>query len=175
MDDFVVYRNRFRMIYLSLITIILLFGGTLMLIYGLSEQDWAAILLGGAFFISFGYCAYLFIKQIFSHDSVLLRLTKEGFYDYSSATATDNLLIPWSSVAKITEKNIFNQIFISVYLKQPDEVLGKATFAFKKASKANVAMGFGEINIVMQTAKKYSVAEVMQQMQNYLDATESLD
>ncbi|WP_425613234.1 STM3941 family protein [Xylocopilactobacillus apis] len=83
--------------------------------------------------------------------------------------ATKNILIPWSEVNKIEEQRSVNQKLVSVYLKEPDNILSKLSSIQRKGIKANMKLGYGEINITLQNAKNCSDRQLIEQMNQFLN------
>lgn len=97
-------------------------------------------------------------------------MTKEGFYDYSSALATKDRLIPWKDVTDINVFNVSDQNFISIRLENREEFLASLSTIARKAAQANLKLGSYEINITMQSAKNVSLEELLMHMAEYCDA-----
>ncbi|GAB2021526.1 hypothetical protein RyT2_06000 [Pseudolactococcus yaeyamensis] len=91
-------------------------------------------------------------------------LTPEGFYDYSSALATKDKIIPWEWVEKIQEQQMVGQRLVSIYLIVPVAFLSQLSAFQRKAIQANVKLGFGEINITLQSAKSCTNSDLITKM-----------
>lgn len=99
-------------------------------------------------------------------------LTKEGFYDFSSAIATKDRLIPWTEVTDIGIFTIAGQNFLSIALKNREKFLSSLNMITRKATQANLKLGAHEINITMQNAKSISLEELAEQMLCFLNSAE---
>ncbi|MHC5229143.1 STM3941 family protein [Enterococcus sp. LJL99] len=162
-EVFVVYQSKFKQIGLVLLGILMVLASFIPLFAGNS----LFIIIGIIGIGFFGSCEFYLIKQLI-HGKKIVCLTTKGFYDYSSAMATKDLCILWDEVSEIEIKSMVNQSFVSVYLKDPDKVLANITGLQRKAIQANVKMGFGEINITLQSAKKCTNDELLVKMNQFL-------
>jgi len=77
--------------------------------------------------------------------------------------------VSWSDVDRIQSKQVINQTFVSIYLKTPDKYLSQLSSYKQKLIAANIEMGLGEINIVLQNAKNCSQEELIELMNGYLN------
>lgn len=111
---------------------------------------------------------FLSLSKFFTGKEIVV-LTSEGFFDYSSALATKKMLIRWSDVYKIENKSMLNQQFVSVYLKDSEAFLAKLSNIQRRAIQANLKLGFGEINITLQTAKNCTNPQLIEKMNAYIN------
>ncbi|WP_317637365.1 STM3941 family protein [Lactobacillus xylocopicola] len=130
------------------------------------------IVVGGVIWlIMFCFGEIFVIRQMLKGKKTVVKLTQVGFYDYSSAIATKNLLIPWSAVAKVeNKKGILGDRYVSVYLKEPEEFLLQIPLISRIIIKINVKLGLGQFNLVLQTAQDYSNDQLVEQMNSLLAA-----
>ncbi|MGG5330906.1 STM3941 family protein [Enterococcus sp. AZ163] len=167
-EEYIVYQSKIKQIGLSFLGLLMVTVCLFVLLAGVVETQYLMIgigLIGGLFF---GACEIFILKQVFVGKKLVV-LTSEGFYDYSSALATKDRLIPWSGIEKIENKSMAGQTFVSAYLKEPDPILSQLSTFQKKAISANVAMGFGEINVNLQSAKNCTNDDLLSRMNRYLD------
>lgn len=165
--DYVVYQSKWKQLGLSLVGVLMTLAGLFVLVGGLTERQYVAALVGLVGLLFFGFCTVVIIRQLFVGKQLVV-LTDEGFFDYTSATATKDLLIPWDQIEKIENKSLAQQTFVSVYLRDSEELFsGLSTFQ-KKAIAANKRMGFGDININLQSAKQCTDAQLIVRMDAYL-------
>lgn len=165
--DYVVYQSKWKQLGLSLVGVLMTLAGLFVLVGGLTERQYVAALVGLIGLLFFGFCTVVIIRQLFVGKQLVV-LTDEGFFDYTSATATKDLLIPWDQIEKIENKSLAQQTFVSVYLRDSEELFsGLSTFQ-KKAIAANKRMGFGDININLQNAKQCTDAQLIVRMDTYL-------
>lgn len=75
----------------------------------------------------------------------------------------------WEEIDKIENKSIVNQSFVSVYLKEPEQVLSGLSSLQRKTIAANVKMGFGEINITLQSAKSCTDDQLISKMNSFIE------
>jgi hypothetical protein len=167
MEKFVVYQSKLKQVGLSLLGLLMVGASFAVCAGSLAEGSFLFSMLGIIGLIFFGFCAFFLIKQVFKSKPIII-LNSEGFYDYSSALSAKKLLISWKDISKIEETSMLNQEFVSVYLKQPEEFLAKLSSFQRKAVQANIRMGFGEINITLQSAKHCTNEQLCVQMNRYL-------
>ena len=160
-EVFTVYQSKIRQIGLVFLGILMVLASFILLFTG----NILFIIVGILGVVFFGCCEFYLIKQLI-YGKKIVHLTTEGFYDYSSAMATKDLCIPWEAVAEIKIKPMINQTFVSVYLKNSEKILMKINKLQRKAIQANIKMGFGEINITLQSAKQCTNEELLAKM-NY--------
>ncbi|MDU5511628.1 STM3941 family protein [Enterococcus gilvus] len=166
--EFVVYQSKSKQIGLALLGILMVLASFFILIAGIVETQYVLMAVGIIGFLFFGACELFIIKQVFLGKKLVV-LTDAGFYDYSSALATKDKLILWKEIDKIENKSMVNQSFVSVYLKEPEQFLSGLSSLQRKAIAANVKMGFGEINITLQSAKKCNDAQLIAKMNHFMD------
>lgn len=165
--DYVVYQSKWKQLGLSLVGVLMTLASLFVLVGGLTERQYVAALVGLVGLLFFGFCTVVIIRQLFVGKQLVV-LTDDGFFDYTSATATKDLLIPWDQIEKIENKSLAQQTFVSVYLRDSEELFsGLSTFQ-KKAIAANKRMGFGDININLQNAKQCTDAQLIVRMDAYL-------
>lgn len=168
-NEYVVYQSKIKQIWLSLLGLVMVFLSFFILIIGIVGTQFVFIGIGVIGFLFFGACELYIVRQVFLGKKLVV-LSKNGFYDYSSALATKNKMVPWKLVDKIENKSMINQSFVSVYLKEPDQILSSLSSFQRKAIAANVKMGFGEINITLQNAKKCSDDKLISKMTSFMRA-----
>lgn len=167
-EEYVIYQSKIKQIGLSLLGLLMVVVCLFVLLAGVTETRYLMIGIGIIGSLFFGACEIFILKQVFIGKKLVV-LTKQGFYDYSSALATKDRLIPWDNIKQIENKSMTGQTFVSVYLKKPDSVLSQLSTLQKKAINANAAMGFGEININLQSAKNCTCDDLLSRMNQYLD------
>ncbi|MBS7578347.1 MULTISPECIES: STM3941 family protein [unclassified Enterococcus] len=165
-NEFVVYQSKLKQVGLSFLGFIMVFMSLLVCLGGLLEHKYLLIIIGLVGFIFFGMCEAFIVKQVFKGKKLVI-LNSKGFFDYSSALATKDMLIPWSSIYKIENKSMINQQFVSIYLRDSESFLQKLSSLQKKAIQANIKMGFGEINITLQSSKKCTNEQLIEKMNQF--------
>jgi len=170
--EFVVYQSKSKQIGLSFLGILMVFASFFILVAGIIETKYILMLIGIIGFLFFGACELFIVRQVFLGKKLVV-LTDAGFYDYSSALATKDQLVLWEEIDKIENKSMVNQSFVSVYLKEPEQVLSGLSSLQRKAIAANVKMGFGEINITLQSAKACTDDQLISKMNIYIEDTVS--
>lgn len=166
--ELIIYQRKSKQIGLSLLGLMMVLASLLSLFLTLSEKRYLIALIGLTGLVFFGFCEIFIIKQIFTGKEIVV-LTSEGFFDYSSALATKKMLIRWSDVYKIENKSMLNQQFVSVYLKDSEAFLAKLSNIQRRAIQANLKLGFGEINITLQTAKNCTNPQLIEKMNAYIN------
>lgn len=175
-EEFVVYQSKSK----QFLMIILAITMTMASIFLIVSKDLEVGFLGfrvpyvvslvGVFgLIFFGFALFHFIKQLLI-GKIIVILTGEGFYDYSSALATKDRLILWKDVADIGVFTISGQDFISVQLNNREEFLDSLSTITRKAAQANLKLGSYEINITLQSAKKVTIQELLFQMCTFYES-----
>lgn len=168
--EYVVYQSKGKQLGLSLLGLFMVLMSIFVFIAGIMEARglWLFTGIGLIGLLFFGLCELYIIKQLFVGKKLVV-VTPEGFYDFSSATSTKDQMIPWNQVARIENKSILNQSFVSVYLKEPEQFLANVSTLQRKAIAANVKMGFGEININLQSAKKCTNDQLIAKMNCFIE------
>lgn len=165
--DYVVYQSKWKQFRLSLLGVLMTLASLFVLIGGLNKRRYIVVLVGLIGLLFFSFCTLLIIRQLFVGKQLVV-LTNDGFFDYSSMTSTKDLLIPWHQVQRIENQSIARQTFVSVYLRDPEELFSGLSASQKKTRAANIGMGFGDININLQNAKHCTDAELIVRMDEYL-------
>lgn len=165
-NEYIVYQSRLRIVGKLLLGVFMILLFLFAFFVGVLEQQWLPLVISIIGFIFFGYFEIYIIKQLFVGRKLVV-LTVEGFYDFSSVISPKNQLIPWSQVAKIEKIDFAEQEFVSVYLKNSEEILSELPTISKKLIATNVKMGFGEISINLNSAKKCTVNKLIAKMNRY--------
>lgn len=165
--EYVVYQNKWKQTGLSLLGILMTLSSLLVFLAGVADTQWLFIIIGLIGSLFFGWCEVYIIKELFRGKKLVI-LTNEGFYDYSSALATKGKLVPWNQVRIIENQSIVGQSFVSVSLKDPESFLSELSALQRKLIAANVKMGFGEINITLQSAKKCTNDQLIEKMNQFM-------
>ena len=166
--EFVVYQSKSKQIGLSFLGMLMVLASFFILIVGIVETMYLFMVIGIMGFLFFGACELYIVKQVFVGTKLVV-LNDVGFYDYSGALSTKEQLILWEEIDKIENKSIVNQSFVSVYLKEPEQVLSGLSSLQRKAIAANVKMGFGEINITLQSAKSCTDDQLISKMNSFIE------
>ncbi|MGG5369450.1 hypothetical protein IGK47_001881 [Enterococcus sp. AZ007] len=106
------------------------------------------------------------IVELFKRKKLVL-LNDQGFYYYLSHFDTYPILIPWTKVKKIKEKQIKGQVVVSVYLVDNKFLLAKSFKIQQEVIQMNRAMGLGQINISLQSAKNCTSKELVEKMNEF--------
>lgn len=120
-------------------------------------------LLGASFF---SIAVWFFIKSL-THKKGLVRLDEHGFYDYSSAIATNDTLIPWNEVKAINLKSFLGKCYVQVLLHHPEIAKEARTSMGNMFSKGNEKLGYEGILIDTKLAKGINTEELLQLMETF--------
>lgn len=168
MNQFIVYRHRSREVTILVLSLVML----LLCARMLTMADTIMMLIIAVIaLVFFGACTVIIVKRLVTGGQQLIVLTTEGFYDYSTATSTKKVLVPWREVEKIENAEMLGQHFVSVYLKDPEAFLTQLPMVVRKIAQANAKMGYGEININLQTTKNINEDELVAKMNTFLAAS----
>lgn len=166
--DVIVYQSKLKQLGLLLLGLGMVVLSLFVAFAGSIESNYLILILGIFSVLFFGICDIYILKQLIKGKELVI-LTDDGFYDYSSAIATNDLLVSWSDVDRIQSKQVINQTFVSIYLKTPDKYLSQLSSYKQKLIAANIEMGLGEINIVLQNAKHCRPGDLITAMNRYLN------
>ncbi|WP_029069306.1 STM3941 family protein [Jonesia quinghaiensis] len=116
--------------------------------------------------VFFGLCTVLWLRLVFG-SRVGVRLTRDGFYDYTSAIATRGRLVKWQDVSSINPIIFGGQPHVSVDVHDRDTYLATLPAMSRQAVKANLRLGTAPINIVTRQAKGMNHEELATLMRSY--------
>ena len=165
---YIVYQSKGKQFGLSLLGLFMVLMSLFVLLAGLTEAHWLYTGIGIIGVLFFGWCEYFIIRQLI-HGKELAVLLPEGFCDYSTAYATKDQLISWSQIKMITNQSIAGQSFVSVWLKEPEDFLSRLSTVQRTAISANRKLGFGEINISLQSAKHCTNDQLIEKMNQFME------
>lgn len=166
-DNYYVFQSEAKQTGLTVAALLLVAASIFVVALGYFEGDELLFWVGVLATLVFGLVTAFIVKNFFSR-KVLVQLSPAGFFDYSSSSGPNNLLVRWQDVASIKETGTEKQGFISVYLVNTDAFLRQLSASRRKAVEANLAMGYGEINITLQAAKKETLTNLAVEMRRYL-------
>ncbi|QEY22180.1 hypothetical protein D0S48_16730 [Psychrobacillus sp. AK 1817] len=139
-----------------------------LLITSFEEDNFQKLVLmgiGGIGTIFFGFCLGFIIKQLIVGKKLVV-VNEEGFYDFSSAIASKQL-VEWGGVREIGIFSISGQSFITVHLFDGDAYIESLPSIKRGAIRANLRLGSGHININISTAKGVTIEELLQVMSDF--------
>ena len=174
-DSFVVYQSKWKQGQLVLLSVFMLLVSGFIVFYGASLEattssermmKYIMIIVGCIAVLFFGTCSLFIFKQFVSGKKLVV-LTPQGFYDHSSMLGTKDKIVDWQNVKEITIHTMVGQRYVSVYLNEPDIVLAGMSRVQLKLIQKNVKMGYGELNINVQTARGCTEEELAAQMNRY--------
>ncbi len=139
MKEFHVKRSGIKRYGYILLCIVMAAASSLLIIF----QE--SVLVGAIGMLFFGLGAVVIVWKTFG--SPLLTLTTEGFTDNSTASSTG--FIRWEMVSNMVIADVMEQMFISVCLKDTVSYLDTLSSLKRKAAEANLALGYGPINIAL--------------------------
>jgi hypothetical protein len=173
LNEFVVYQSKPKQAGISLLGILMILASLYVIFNGLFKENNLILGIGVVGFFTFAIFEVFVLKQLFIGKKLVV-LNKQGFYDYSVAFATKDLLIPWTDIAKIEIANMASQKFVSVYVKNSEKFLANISPIQQQTSKANKKLGFGDININLKSAKDCSEDQLLEKMNQYLEDSNSI-
>ena len=170
MKELVVYQSKSKQLMLVFLAIIMVAASLLVFLMGLEMQvlkHYLFIGIGGIGLLFFGFCLLYLIKDLIVGKKLVV-VNEQGFYDFSSAIASRDL-IGWEQVEELGTYTIQGQVFITVFLFDGDEFIQTLPFMKRLAAKANIKLGAGHININTQAMKGITRDELLYEMGNFLE------
>ena len=79
----------------------------------------------------FGLIGFFIFKKLFDNSPGLI-ISAEGVFDNSSSISAG--FIPWTDIVEIKETKVFNQTFINLVVKNPQDYIDRQKSAFKRKS-----------------------------------------
>lgn len=168
MDEFIVQKSTFKQVFITFLSIGFTILGAIFLTLGISESSIMPIVLGGIILLFFGFTTFHHLKLLLSGNKLVV-LNKDGFYDYSSAIATKDRLVKWSEVNSIALTRMTGKLFVSIEVKNPEDVFKDQSALTKRTTRINNKMGYKDINITTQNAKGIKAQELATIMQEYFE------
>ena len=171
----IVYAKKGRLTVLAIISAIFVLMGILFIYTAFTNfnngDSLAILIIGIICLVFFGFCGIFTARMVFG-DSTYVVLTEQGLYDYSSAVATREMVIPWSEIAQVgalTQRTGFvSTPYVSIFLRSPQLLESKNASPFGRwYRQANRKLGFGEINIPVQNAKDYDLTTLTDLVHGY--------
>lgn len=179
MDDFVVERSKPKQIFGLIVAAFFLLVSCISLaigIIGLFQSDtghqesalwgtFVSLFLTIVLFFSTRY----YVQMIRTKRKVVV-LTALGFYDYSTAVSTNDVLVTWRNVEEIGMTASGRNTYVSVRLRDPEQVLGSLSWGRRTLNSMLSHMGYGHINIMLNSALNCTDAVLLDQMLRYKNA-----
>ena len=95
----------------------------------------AVFIVGLASILFFGLVGFFIFKKLFDNSPGLI-ISDEGVFDNSSGASAG--FVPWTDIVEIKETKTFNQSFINLVVRNPQEYIDRQNSAFKrKLTKIN--------------------------------------
>jgi len=92
-------------------------------------------IVGLASIFFFGLVGFLIFKKFFDKSPGLI-ISNEGVFDNSSGVSAG--FVPWTDIVEIKETKVFNQTFINLVVRNPQDYIDRQNSAFKrKLTKIN--------------------------------------
>lgn len=79
----------------------------------------------------FGFVGFFIFKKLFDKSPGLI-ITDEGVYDNASSISAG--FVPWTDIVEIKEVIVFNQSFVNLVVKNPQNYIDRQKNTFKKKS-----------------------------------------
>lgn len=168
MEDINIYQSKTKLtITISLSAIFLLLIGCVALYAGITESEMLVIILGVFMLLLVAFGMIRYVRMMRAEARLLVRITAEGFYDYTNKKATGDLLIPWSAVKSITKQHRSLLPYVSLNLSDPRSFSEQIPDDKWKSIVANSAMGLGNIGMFVNSANGYRTKDILRLMRKY--------
>lgn len=164
-ETFTVYQAKGRQVFLLFLDILLVLLSLFVIYLGWLDKSFMYYLVGGCGTVLFVVCGGFLVRQ-FVGGKVLVYLTAEGFYDYSSLAASGQL-IRWEDVVDIQETAFGGQTFISVKLDNEADYLSHLSAYKRRLGQANGKLTGTPVNLTLNTARFMTSGELLEQMTAY--------
>jgi hypothetical protein len=79
----------------------------------------------------FGFVVFFIFKKLFENSPGLI-ITDDGVYDNASSVCAG--FVPWTDIVEIKEVKVFNQSFVNLVVKNPQDYIDRQKNIFKKKS-----------------------------------------
>ena len=158
-NELIVYRHLGKQVGLLLLSLLMTTVFLFVVVASLqANAPWWLLALWIVVFMIFVACTIASILRLFMGKRLLVVADKGIVYDCPAITTNRDKLITWEEIDRVEEKIMkvkgSKQRFVSIYLKNAEVFLGSLSLPARLSAEANIAMGFGEININLQTAKE---------------------
>lgn len=162
-ETFTVYQAKGRQVFLLFLDSLLVLLNLFVIYLGWLGESLSYCIVGGCGTVLFVVWGGLLMRYFFK-GKILVQLTTEGFYDYSSLAATGQLLIRWEDVSDIQEITFGGQTFVSVKLVNEADYLAHLSAYKRWLGQANTKLTGTPVNLVLQTARFMTAGELLERM-----------
>jgi len=139
MDQITISNSRSKYVLLLLVSIGFVVAGIFLVSFGTASEERGA---GWTSLLFFGACGALFIRQLLDSRPRLI-IDEHGINDRTLGVG----LIPWPEITDAYVKTIRGGDFICLKVRNPEMWLGNLSPVKRAMIKANLALGFTELNI----------------------------
>lgn len=115
----------------------------------------------------FGSISYVIFQKIMDK-APGLSITDEGIFDNSGALSVG--FIPWADVIGIQEARVYNQIFVNVVVKNPEEYIAKQKNSLKRSMMRINQKSYGSAISISANGLKSSSMEIKHLLEERLEA-----
>jgi len=156
MDKITISNSRSKYVLLLLVSVGFVGAGIFLASLGKATEEKAA---GWTSILFFGACGAVFIRQLFDFRPRLI-IDEHGINDRTLGVG----LIPWPEITDAYVKSIRGGDFICLKVRNPEMWLGNLSPVKRAMIKANLALGFTELNINLSgtNANTWQMLELIQ-------------
>lgn len=163
-----IYGNKKNTLLLIILGIVMVIASVFVLNIGLislSSDLNPIVIVGIAGILFFGFSCIYYIYAMFSNKPIII-IDDEGFIENTSALSIKDKIY-WEDINDINMTYIYQQKMISINLKDREKFLNNVFGLKRLFIKANIALGFGEINLVTNQLKDIKPNELLKMMEKY--------
>ncbi|MBS7578345.1 MULTISPECIES: STM3941 family protein [unclassified Enterococcus] len=164
--EYIVYEKKIKRLFVLFLFIFILICDFILLFYFFEDLDLLLLCLVTAPFALYGIVRLIKLPELYRRSVIL---TKDGFYDYSQAFATCDILIRWDDVVSIENEDIGKKQFVAVYVKEPEKIITRLNYYQHLIANNNLAANRSIINICMENNSQCSNNELIMEMEYYLE------
>ena len=114
----------------------------------------------------FGFCAMIISRKV-SDTSPGMIINEKGFTDNSSGVGAG--YVPWADVVRLQERNVVNQTFLMVIVKNPEEYINREQSFFKQKAMAMNNKLYGSPISISANTLQISFGELYRLFANQLE------
>jgi hypothetical protein len=139
MTPLVLGPSRGRFALLLVVSLAFVFAGVAMALLG---NDFRAVFVGWTSIVFFGACAVMFVIQLLDGRPRII-IDDHGVFDRSLEVG----VIPWEEILGADVREIANNRFISLDLRDPNVFLARLSPVRRRLVEANTGLGFQPLNL----------------------------
>ncbi|WOV86781.1 STM3941 family protein [Sporosarcina oncorhynchi] len=144
-NDFIVYNKRFRMIVLSILSLLFVLIGFVFISIALKESGQLLFLtIGLIVVIFFGFTALFLLREVFVRKPSVI-ISDEGIFDRSSYIGAG--LITWNEIEAMDFIKYGNQPFLAIYTYDKKLIINRTSGLKRLLNNANRGLLDSQVNI----------------------------